>query len=157
MVDEKLVELQGEDLTQDISFNICKTANYPDFISYRTICACQSSDHDQTLTIEYDSELNMITQTIYYTAATKELGSHTDYFRSLWMSTDNWFVAKYALAGWWLTDLCNRLKYAFKIIFDGRIELENSYLFENKEHITSYLNAIHSAVDKITANSENNK
>lgn len=152
-MNENLVEIRGEETTQNISTGICQMANYPDFVSYRAVCSCQSADHDQTIVVEYDEDIEAPTITLYYTASTNELGSNTDYFRSLWMTTDNWFVSKYATVGWWLTDMWNRFKYAAKIIFTGRIQLETAYLFEQQEHITSYLNALHSALDKMVKNS----
>jgi len=146
---EQLIELQGEESTTAVSYNICQTIDLPDFKTYRAICACQSSEHDQSLAVEFDKELNCTTVTIYYTASTAELGSSNDYFRKMWMTNNNWFISQYALVGWWFTDMYNRFKYALKILYSGRIELENSYLMDEKEHIKSYLNALNSALSNI--------
>lgn len=94
---------------------------YEGAIYYRAACSCTDPQCDLSLELEIDANLdNMIFLNMY-----EDL-----YYASYWKS-DNWFVEK-----WY------RIKGAVKLLFTGRIKVENSFIFQGEDQINDFLKAL---------------
>ena len=96
-----------------------KTEEFGDSIFYRIAC-CGSEDHDMTLELEWDKDVKMVFLNFY-----KKL------VWSAYWGTDNWFKSQ------WL-----KLKAIYKIVFFGYIEVEESLIIKDPEHIDNFLTAL---------------
>ena len=144
-------EIKGEDVTTSaISTNICKTHEFNDAVFYHAMCGCGSTHHEQSLCMEYDEEIGDLTLIFYHNNEIKYL-DRDNYFRELYFRTDNCFVSKFALVGWWFSDIWNRLKLCCEIMMTGEVKFQSVYMIQSKDHINSYLNALHEAADKISS------
>jgi hypothetical protein len=97
-------------------------------IFYRAACECGSEDCDLTLELEKDSDIHQITLALY-----KDL-----YWAAYWHDDDKWYK------NLWL-----RIKAALRILFIGRIKVEESFLFGSREQIEDFIKALESGMEII--------
>jgi hypothetical protein len=132
------------------SFRTMKTLESDDktWHMYRAACQCGNPKCDLSLELEYDREINDVTLTLYkdlyycsywfadcrdsFKWVTKILGKKRGVDVQDWLE-DKYYIAK---------DIWYRLKGAVRLLFTGRIELEEAFLFENEEQIDAFLNAL---------------
>jgi hypothetical protein len=112
---------------------IMKLSEYEDAIYYRAACACTDPQCDLSLELEIDKEFDMIFLNMY-----EDL-----YYASYWKS-DNWFIDK-----WY------RIKGAVKLLFTGRIKVENSFIFQGEDQINDFLSALKQGMEQLKINKKN--
>lgn len=109
------------------AMGIAKIRDFKDSIFFRATCSCMTPSHDQTLIVELD-DLGMITTTIY-----------SEITHCNWATErENFFPRTWS-----------RLKAALCILFVGRIQYENDFIFESAEASRDYANAILKATDEL--------
>jgi hypothetical protein len=106
------------------SFRAMKTEQFKDGAFYRIACKCGSPECDLTLELEYDEELNYVFLNMYKTL------KWSSYFHN----GDKWY---------W--NLWYRFKMAFKCLFFGYVEVEESFILDGKEHIDSFIKVLQDA------------
>ena len=105
-----------------ISNKVMKTEEFDESVYYRLPCSCGSKDHDVTLEFECDKKIpGMIFLNMY-----KDLG-----WSSYWGYNDNFF-----------TRFLSRIKTAFRILFIGYIEVEESFILKGEDHIDAFIEAL---------------
>ena len=107
------------------SYNIMKLKEFDDSVFYRAACDCTSKDHDITLMLSKDDS-DSIDLVLFMDVR----------FHSWWNM--NWFKIQ------WL-----KFKWILKLIFTGRIEMEGDFIFQGKEHIQEFINALNEGMDKL--------
>lgn len=113
---------------------IMELDEYEDAIFYRASCSCGDQRQDTSLYLELDRETDMI-----YLHLFSEV-----YYSSYW--TDNWFIDK-----WY------RIKDALRLIFTGKIKIENTFLFEGEEQIKDFINMLQIGIEKLKTQNEKEK
>ncbi len=119
-------------MIEKTSNRISKIMDLDTCIYYRATCGCGNDECGLTLELEYDPELNYVT-----------LNMHQKLIYCSWWSIDP--LDKF----YWIKDVWHRIKGALKLLFTGRIRLEESFLFRDKEQIDSFLTAIHEGRERI--------
>jgi len=99
---------------------IMKLHEFEDVIYYRAACSCGDARCDLTLELEKDKKCGMV-----FLNMDKNL-----YWSSHWQS-DNFFKNR------WL-----RIKAAFKMLFTGYVEIEESFIFRGDEQIDAFIDAL---------------
>jgi hypothetical protein len=115
------------------------THEFKDAIFYRVACDCGDERCDLTLTLELD-EHGIIFLNIY-----KKLRA-SSYWGNYWNHFD--FIRVF-----W-----NKIKMTFKIWTQGYIEVEESTVFQNEDHIENFIKALEEGIVYLqNAHSKNNK
>ena len=109
------------------NFRIMKTHNFDDAKFYRAACSCTDERCDMTLILEIDEEIEDIT-----------LQLHRDLCYA-----DNWN------ADHWYERLWYRIKGTLRLLFTGRIEVDDYFMFQGKNQIESFLNALKEGMDEL--------
>jgi len=118
-----------------LSYKVMKMDEYHDTIFYRIACACGDQDHDFTLWLEYDREINDITMMIE-----KKL-----------------YWNNYYNASSWYKRIWERLRDGIVLIFGGYLEMQADILFNDKEHITGFIQALEEAKNKFNIIEDKNE
>lgn len=103
-----------------ISDRVMKTEEFDDSVYYRIACGCGSDEHDTTIEFEYDKDIPSMVFINFY----KKL---------IWSS--HW-------DGNFITRFWRRIIGALKILFLGYIEVEESMILRDKEHIDGFIEAL---------------
>ena len=119
---------------QPTSFRVMTTHEFDDAVFYRASCACTDKRCDLHLSLERDKEFNTISL---------ELNDDMYYYSFQWIENPSWFLDK-----WY------RIKGAIRILFTGRIKINNSFIFQGEDHIQDFLNALNSGMEKFKKNDE---
>jgi hypothetical protein len=98
-----------------------KIDEFKDSIYYRIACGCGSNDHDTTIEFEYDKDLPGMVFINFH----KKL---------VWSSHYG--------TGNFITRFWKRITGALKILFLGYIEVEESLILRDKEHIDGFIEAL---------------
>ena len=114
------------------SNNIMKVAEFSDLIFYRAGCSCGDKQCDMTLELEYDPEINDIVLTIY-----KDL------------VYASWFGIRSDSTLYWFRDKWKRIKGAVRLLFTGRISLEEAFLIKGGEQIDGFITALQEGKQKL--------
>lgn len=93
-------------------------------VMYRVGCDCLSTDHEATLSLEYNHDLSCVTMTLYKNVA----------FIS-YLYDEKKIIDK--LRMFWY-----RLKNAIKLLFTGYLEMEGDLIFDGPDHIDSLIQAL---------------
>lgn len=136
-----------------ISDNICRTAEFNDSIFYEAICSCHADNHNQTLIVEFDPEVNDVNLSIYSKVITQQFtswNSRCEYNEA--MSNGDYFKIGYYKAKLLIEHIAARIRFTYNIWVKGYIEAENHFIFRNEKSIDAYLEAINSAKIKIKEN-----
>jgi hypothetical protein len=98
-------------------------------IWYKISCDCGSDDHGATIEIEYDKEINMLFLHFY-----KEVE-----YAAWWFWKDDNFLGK-------IKDIYNciikRIKGSIKLLFTGRLEMEDEFILSREDHINDFIEAL---------------
>lgn len=111
-----------------ISYKVMKTDEFEDAIFYRTACSCGGHDHDITVELEWDKKVKMVFMNFY-----KKLA-----WCAYWGVGNNWFKSQW-----------KKLQAIYKIIFHGYIEIEESLIFQDPEHIENFMKALEEGRKKL--------
>lgn len=112
-----------------ISNRIMKIDEFKNSVIYRASCSCSDPDCDLTLELEIDEELeDMMILNLY-----KKLR-----WSSYWHN-DKWYI-----------NLFNRIKVSLKLLFTGYIEVEESFIFQGKSQIDSFIKALDEGKEKLS-------
>lgn len=103
------------------SYRVMKTNEFEDAVFYKIACDCGSDNHDLHFEFEKDPDLDFIYLNMY---AKLEWSSY-------WNYEDKWYK------NFWC-----RIKGAFKMLFKGYIEVEESLILRGEEHINSFIEAL---------------
>lgn len=95
---------------------------------YVAYCGCSDKNHSQTLILEKDAELQYISLIIY-----SEIYSRHIHHKSGWKTL--------------YYDIKFRVINSIKLLFTGRIEAENEFIFNDKESIENYISALTQALE----------
>lgn len=109
---------------------ICKLHGFTDYESYRAHCSCSYPLHSQDITISVESDA-VLSVTIASTL--RHCNYKTEY--------GNVFKRVY-----------NRLKSAIKILFTGSVEVETEYIFQSRQHVEDYINALKTGIENVEKN-----
>lgn len=104
-----------------ISNKVMKLDEFKDSVYYRVACGCGSDEHGTTIEVEYDKDLPGMVFVNFYK-------------RLVWSS--HWGNYNIAERFW------KRIKGALKILFLGYIEVEESLILRDKEHIDGFIEAL---------------
>lgn len=113
-----------------ISSNICLLKQFKDSTFYKAQCACGDSDHEQTIEVEYVSEINSIDINLYQKA----------YLNIYYRYDSTWVQFK------------NRIYWMWKILTQGYIEVQTTFTFDSQESIEAYIDALNQGIDHIKNN-----
>lgn len=101
-----------------------------DFIMFKTMCECCSSDHTMTVVVEkwgsYDS-LQMVS--IYYKCAYSDFGASGSFFEKV----------------------MRRIKTAVKILFAGYAETQGDFIFRDRENLQDFTATLEEAARQVAA------
>uniref|UniRef100_A0A6M3LKB6 Uncharacterized protein n=1 Tax=viral metagenome TaxID=1070528 RepID=A0A6M3LKB6_9ZZZZ len=112
----------------DISYKVMKCDDICGNIWYKVACGCGSNDHVLKIEFEYDKDA----PGYVWINFEKKLA---------WSSY--WGLNK------WYKRFWKRLTGAFKIFFNGHIEVSESFLLDGEEHIESFISALREGQDKM--------
>ena len=107
----------GEEVTTN---KVMKVHEANDWIVYRLACDDGDPEHDMTFEIEYDKKLNMIFFNFYKRLA----------WCAYWQ-TEHWYES-----------LWKKIKCALRILFTGYIEVEESMIINEPEHMANFILAL---------------
>jgi len=110
-----------------VSYRIAKLEEFDDAVFYKALCPCGSNDHDFTISLEYDEEINDVIMYIYKKMYWKE------YFKD------------YSF----LTKMFKRIKNSMFLLFGGYLEMEADILFSNSKQIEDFILALKEGIEKI--------
>lgn len=130
----------------DITSNrICIMGEFDSAIFLHAHCSCGHENHQQTLELEVDEELDLINLLIYSKIVTHyKCGPHSD---ASWQERAEYFYK----------DLRDRIRWACSALFKGYVEAENVFTFEGDKQIEDYLDAISRAKNQLWLNKERKK
>ena len=115
-----------------IEKSVMKVGEWKDSVMYRVSCQCTDPSCDMTLELEKDHALKMIYLNLY-----KDLS-----LASYWQSDDNWFK-----------DIWLRIKYSFRMMFTGRIEVQEVFIMQ-EEQIEGFIKALEEGKEYLKNNEE---
>jgi hypothetical protein len=107
---------------------------YKDSIFYKIDCDCADSNCETIIELEIDTKLKILSLNFYKTI---NLYSFTNY--------ENWIVRI-------SENIFNRFKYAFKILFTGKISMSSDFILRDLEHINNFIEAIQEGKEYLTHN-----
>ena len=104
------------------ALNVMKTGEFEDTVFYRVACDCADHEHDVTIEMEYDDDYGYV---------------HVFFHKNIvW----HWWANSGVLG--WLENKWRRIKAALKLLFTGWIELEESFLLKDPEHVQNFIDAL---------------
>ena len=96
-------------------------------VYYRAACGCADGEHDTSLEVKYDDELNILSLTFWQ--------------KVRW---GDWAYAKTWMGRGW-----HRIKKAVEILVTGTTELESEFLFDDREQVADFLSALYKGENKM--------
>ncbi len=114
---------------------ICKVTEYENAVFYKAHCDCMNDKHTQTLILDYDDNLDIITLAIHSTIWT--------HFNTNWCTTWTERLEQ------WYNSQCLKWSQVIKLIWTGQIEGENEFLFQSKEQVRDYITALEEGLEKL--------
>jgi hypothetical protein len=101
-------------------FRIMKINEFDDAVTFRASCNCTDRRHDMTIDIEADKEMGDIILHFYI-----DLESNVYWGgKSL------------------LKRIVKKITYVLRLIFTGRIEMENDFILDSKKQIEDFISTI---------------
>lgn len=108
-----------------IGYRIMKTHDFKDSIYYRAACDCASPECDLTIELEIDGGV-------------------------LWMHFyKDLYACDYFGGRNWLQRLVARIGWCLRLLFFGRIKVNEDFLFIDKNHIEAFIDAIRCGLDEL--------
>ncbi len=111
----------------NIQKGIMKVSETDISVTYRVMCDSEMKEHDTTIDFEYDKKLNMIFINFY-----KDLSWSSHY------GDKNFFSRIY-----------RRIKCSLRMLFKGYIEVEESLIVRDIEHINNFIELLQEGRDEI--------
>ena len=124
-------------MNEKTSNKIAKIMEFDDGVYYRATCGCGSDECGLTLALEYDRDVNDIKLSVY-----------TKLVYCSWFGVDT-FDKFY-----WFKDMWARIKGSLKLLFTGRIQLEECFLFKDEDQIDAFITAVQEGKGKIKNDGE---
>lgn len=109
------------------TFRTMTTEKFEDSIFYRSACACGNNEHDVVIEIEHDKKFNLVLLNFYKTIAWCSHWGDMNFFQRCWL----------------------KIKAITKILFTGYIELNETFLINNKQQIEEFLEAIKEGIQYV--------
>jgi len=106
-------------MSDKISKGVMKTNEWGNLVMYRAMCSCGDTDHDITISFEYDKECNEMELFFY-----KKIDWCTNW-------SDPWYKNAW-----------RRIRDSLKMLFTGWIELEADFLIQDIDHIDNIITAM---------------
>jgi len=119
-------------MDEKISNKVMKIMEFDDAVYYYANCGCGSNECGLTLELEYDPKINDISLNMYQ--------------KLIYCS---WFGIRTMDKFYWFKDMYNRIRGALKLLFTGKIQLEESFLFRESEQIDHFIIALQEGREKI--------
>jgi len=107
-------------MSDKISKGVMKTSEWENEVTYRVMCDCGSNDHDASVSMEYDKELN--------------------YFSLVFWKNICW-CSRWGVDTWY-EKLWKRVSCSLKMLFTGYIEVEEELLIRDLDHIDDFITAL---------------
>ncbi len=111
----------------NIKKGIMKVSETDISVTYRVMCDSETKKHDTTIDFEYDKELNMIYINFY-----------KDLMWSSHMGDGNFFTRGY-----------RRIKCSLRVLFKGYIEVQESFIIRDIDHINNFIELLQEGRNKI--------
>jgi len=111
---------------------VMKIHEFEDAVYYRASCDCGASHCDLTIELERDKEVDMIFMNMYKDVHWCSYWQADGFFKETWV----------------------KIKAALRILFNGHIKVEESFIFKGDDHIDAFLNAIKEGRDYLKNNPE---
>lgn len=109
--------------------NIYTQSSYKDAVFLRAGCECGNKEHDHDIAISVAEDSPFVFVQINTNVAACEWDA--EYNGTLW------------------TKITARIKSALTILFTGRLQMEATFYFSNKQQVQDYLKAIGEAYDHV--------
>ena len=98
-------------------------------VFYRTTCQCMSNEHNLDIELELNEGfINMIF-----------------YMNCIWCTYYNLN---------WIKRFWHRFKASIKLLFCGKVHLEEAFIFRGKDHIKGIINALEAGIEKLEKNNK---
>ncbi len=142
---------------QDISTNICKTAEFDDAVFYDAICSCGADHHTQTLEVELDqtlvdgkpchTELNLRIHGKLTTDEFVSFSARYDFEQAA--QNGDYLMMGVHRARIILSKIWAKLKFTKQVWLDGYVQAGSVFAFRNEKAIDDYVTAIIQAKEKL--------
>lgn len=122
-----------------IAKNICKThtfknrAGHSDWEGFTALCECGADEHAHDMIMEYDSEFNMVSLSLYFKTWTANP-----------YKNDGGFVGL-------IKDFWRSIKFRFGCLFNGYNTMHYNFIFAGEEAIQDYINALQDSLNNMKA------
>lgn len=124
-------------MSEKTSNKISKIMDLETTVYYQATCGCGNSECGLTIELEYDPEMNDVSLTMYQT-----------------LTYCTWFGIMTFDKLYWFKDMYRRIGGALKLLFTGRIRLEESFLLRDTEQMDAFITAIQEGREKVKDGSE---
>lgn len=118
----------------EVSKGVMKIDETEEEILYECACSCGSRDHNVLIEFTYDKEFYMVEMNFYK--------------KIIWCA--NWKPT-------WYKNLWKRIRGSLKMLFTGRISLEESFLIEDTEVMDNLITALIEGRRKLASSLEKEK
>lgn len=115
----------------NIKKGIMKVSETDISVTYRVMCDSETKENDTTIDFEYDKEFNIIYINFY-----------KDLMWSSHMGDGNFFTRGY-----------RRIKCSLRVFFKGYIEVQESFIMRDIEHINNFIELLKEGREEIIAKS----
>lgn len=110
-----------------ISRGVMKTFDLKDTTFYEVSCDCGVPECNMTLELEYEPVFDQMYMNFYKKVAISVYWNDVNFLARMW----------------------RRIKYCLQIIFTGKIELTETHIFKDIEHIDAFIEAMKEGREKI--------
>lgn len=117
-----------------ISNGIMKMHEFDNEVLYRIACDCGADEHDATISIEYDKEINYLSLRFWK--------------KVCWCP--NW-------ENKWYNKIWKRITGTLKMLFTGYVELEEDFLIREDDNIKDFITALIEGRQKLQSYEDNIK
>ena len=135
-------------MTEKTSYKIMKEDQGDRYVFYTASCGCMSPECAIVIMLEYDPEIGYITMEMYHDLRYCSWW-HVDTTENFkWIKNEDW---QDRLQDWLYTlkDFYYRLKGALRLLFTGRIKVEEFFLFKDEEQIEAFMTALREGQEHI--------
>lgn len=103
-------------------------------VVYKTTCKCWHPEHDLVVELELEEDMNTISA-MFYVNCTLE----TRWGPGTWLSR------------FWL-----RIKNCLRLLFCGKIKMDQEFIFRGEDHINGFCDALRDGINKLSNEKKNN-
>jgi len=118
---------------------------------YRCGCSCGEPSHDIYIEVEYDKDFNQLSLMFYkdvYFFDREQRDTILSFWHCLKRQGIGYIFDQYIsipVSNFWY-----RLKKAIRLVFTGYLEMNESFLYDDEEHINDFLFAIKEGIEYVT-------